>query len=118
MRWLLLGLLAILALLLPPPGSADVLPGDRADSPARLRLRAGARLVGHVRDLTGSPGNYVMGDIDFAWSFVPASLAGALGPVPISLEFDLGTYAPQVVTRTLNVVPPIHLPLIAREQVR
>jgi hypothetical protein len=82
-----------------------------ADAPARLRLRAGGAFVGYVRDLTGSPGNYHTGDIDFAWTFIPANLAEGPGRLPISLEFDMGLYAAQIVTQTLNLHPPVYLPI-------
>lgn len=86
-----------------------------AESPAWLRLRAGGQFVGYVRDLTGSPGNYSISDIDFSWTFVPAELADAADVLPVSLEFDVGLYAPQVVTRTLDLVPVIHLPLLLKD---
>jgi hypothetical protein len=85
-----------------------------AEAPTWLRLRAGGQFVGYVRDLTGSPGAYHTGAIDFAWSFIPADLADAPGSLPLCLEFDAGLYAPRTVTRTLNLVPPFYLPVIIR----
>ncbi len=86
-----------------------------AGSPFWLRLEAGDRFVGYVRDLSGSPGSFGTGEIDFAWTFVPADLAAAPGSLPISLRFDVGLYAPQTITRNLTLVPPFYLPIIARE---
>jgi subtilisin family serine protease len=83
-----------------------------AEMPAWLRLCAGGSFVGYVRDLTGYRGNYQTGHIDFPWTFVPADLAAAPGPVPVSLEFDVGLYAAQIATRTLNLQAPVYLPLI------
>jgi hypothetical protein len=77
-------------------------------------LRAGGRLAGYVRDLTGSVGDYHTGDIDFLWTFSPKDLAENAGPLPVSLAFDVGLYARQVVTHTLNLVPPTFLPLLLK----
>jgi subtilisin family serine protease len=83
-----------------------------AESPAWLHLRAGPDFVGYVRDLTGSPGSYDTGAIDFAWTFVPSDLLGAPGPLPVTLEFDVGLYSPRTVTRSLRLVAPLYLPII------
>jgi subtilisin family serine protease len=83
-----------------------------SDSPVWLRLRAGGHLAGYVRDLTGSAGSYRTGEIDFAWTFTPATFADQPGPLPVQLEFDIGVYAPQTVSRTLDLLPPVYLPLV------
>jgi hypothetical protein len=83
-----------------------------AEAPAWLRLRAGAAFVGYVRDLTGSPGSYDTGAIDFAWTFVPSDLVDTPGSLPITLEFDVGLYTPRTVTRSLRLVAPLYLPVI------
>ena len=41
-------------------------------------------------------------------------LADTPGPLPVELPFDVGQYAPQVVTQTLQIVPPLYLPLVSR----
>jgi hypothetical protein len=84
-----------------------------ADSSFWLRLEAGNRFVGYVRDLAGSPGSYRTGELDFEWTFVPAELAAAPGTLPISLAFDVGLYASQTVVRNLTLAPPLYLPIIA-----
>jgi hypothetical protein len=86
-----------------------------AGSPFWLRLEAGDHFVGYVRDLAGSPGSYRTGEIDFAWTFVPADLAATPGTLPVTLQFDVGLYAPQAISRNLTLAQPIYLPIIARE---
>ncbi len=85
-----------------------------SETPAWIRLEAGGRLAGYVRDLTGTVGTYQTGTIDFSWTFVPADLTGGPGTLPVEMSFDLGIYAPQAVTRTLHVVPPLYLPLVGK----
>jgi hypothetical protein len=88
-----------------------------AAAPAWLRLHAGADFVGYVRDLTGSPGSYKTGAIDFPWTFVPSDLAKAPGTLSITLGFDVGLYAPQATTRSLRLIAPRYLPIILQGKV-
>lgn len=83
-----------------------------AGTPAWVKLKAGGHFVGYVRDLTGTPGSYHTGQIDFAWTFVPTRLAEHPGALAIDLEFDTGLYTPQRASRTLELVPALYLPLI------
>ena len=89
-------------------------PGGKplADAPAWLRLRANERFVGYVHDLGGNSGEFETGVIDFAWTFIPAQLISEPGSLPLCLEFDVGLFAPQKVTRILELTSAVYLPLV------
>jgi hypothetical protein len=87
-----------------------------AEGPVWLSLSAGGRHVGYVRDVSGIAGDYQTGTIFFPWTFVPRDLSETPGSLPISLAFDVGLYATQVVTRSLELLSSSnsYLPLVLR----